>query len=888
VATKKNDIGVHAIWDNKDFVSGMKAYQAGLKHGTEATKNATKETTAASKETMALGNMWKVAGAAIGVYGAAQLIRGGMELAKLGEQSIRTRKSFEEVARQAGGSSDEILASLTKASQGSIAQTDLMLSANNAMMLGLGANADQLGKLMQVAAFRGQAMGLTTTQAFSDMVRGIGRKSPLILDNLGIVGLKMDETSTKADIMAQVLEQGMSQIAKAGGEAAISVSAFEQFNAQLADFKAIMGELVLPAFTTTMSIAVKGLEAAETALEVLTGIGDIEDPIYKDLIMTIGFEGGTEGQKYKSLSELMQDQVIQAQADMQVPTFDFTTNVDFQQAAEETATLRREFQLLEATGTTLIQSGVRITSVIVKQAREQYELNRHAKEYSLAMNDYRAATTKASKKQQELVRIEQTMNSIMPFVLDNFQEEVDLLDMVESSFGSLPAVIKAAAKATSNHAENMRDSAAAAWEEERALRASQQAHEKYLRTKWLTKWLDQNDYSTAAAQATGAWLPNYADMLRKLLDDIREQDTSDQVKANKASADDFRGKMEGANNIISGDIAEKVRDALGIIDPTRQPGDPDAPAEWWRRLLDISGKGEDAPQGPEMRNDIAQMADFWGVGDMEEILGENSQYRASAKALYEMGAQKGFAGMAALTEKDIGITTIDWEQAGANIVASNAVDAMLKRGDLLAAELLGIPVDFMYANGGTEGENPVISMAKEPILDGTLITSGEEIGALLNSGIQTGLVMKANETPLKPLLDDIDTAITDIKEFKEIWTSLDDKTLTLLIDIEDGGSGGGGGGGESGVEWTGGDISEEPWEGGHFAGGANFIVPPGYARDAYPMRVSSGERVIVQTPAQQIAGAGRTVSMGPIYINNGMDLAEFNANVRRVVGGDLE
>jgi len=38
-----------------------------------------------------------------------------------------------------------------------------------------------------VAALRGRAMGISTTQAFNDIVTGIGRASPHILDNLGIV-----------------------------------------------------------------------------------------------------------------------------------------------------------------------------------------------------------------------------------------------------------------------------------------------------------------------------------------------------------------------------------------------------------------------------------------------------------------------------------------------------------------------------------------------------------------------------------------------------------------------------------------------------------------------------------------------------------------------------
>jgi hypothetical protein len=68
-----------------------------------------------------------------------------------------------------------------------VSDFDLMQAASRAMMLGVSADAGQLSQLMEVAAIRGRAMGLSTTQAFNDIVTGIGRASPLILDNLGIV-----------------------------------------------------------------------------------------------------------------------------------------------------------------------------------------------------------------------------------------------------------------------------------------------------------------------------------------------------------------------------------------------------------------------------------------------------------------------------------------------------------------------------------------------------------------------------------------------------------------------------------------------------------------------------------------------------------------------------
>lgn len=42
-----------------------------------------------------------------------------------------------------------------------------------------------------------------------------------------------------------------------------------------------------------------------------------------------------------------------------------------------------------------------------------------------------------------------------------------------------------------------------------------------------------------------------------------------------------------------------------------------------------------------------------------------------------------------------------------------------------------------------------------------------------------------------------------------------------------------------------------------FATGSDFVVPSGYPNDSYNMRVQSGERVIIQTPAQQIAQSSK-------------------------------
>ena len=125
------------------------------------------------------------AAAGIGItVSAAVIARTAIEWTKLGAAAQSVEYSFRQLA---GTGADEMLERLRQSARGTIADTDLMLSANKAMMLGVSDSSETLSRLLEVAMERGRAMGLSTTQAFNDIVTGIGRCSPLILDNLGIV-----------------------------------------------------------------------------------------------------------------------------------------------------------------------------------------------------------------------------------------------------------------------------------------------------------------------------------------------------------------------------------------------------------------------------------------------------------------------------------------------------------------------------------------------------------------------------------------------------------------------------------------------------------------------------------------------------------------------------
>lgn len=174
------------------------------------------------------------------------------EFSEEGAALLSLERASSQVAYSMGGNMQDIVSAIQEASLGTISYYDAMQAASNAMMLGLGADADKLSNLMQVAAFRGRAMGLTTTQAFSDIVRGIGRLSPLILDNLGIVINAETRYKTYAESIGKtadqltaaekrqalfngVLEEGNSLLAAAGGLTADYATGMQRANVAMKD-----------------------------------------------------------------------------------------------------------------------------------------------------------------------------------------------------------------------------------------------------------------------------------------------------------------------------------------------------------------------------------------------------------------------------------------------------------------------------------------------------------------------------------------------------------------------------------------------------------------------------------------------------------------------------
>lgn len=123
-----------------------------------------------------------------GLSSASDQLFKSLDRAQVVEGVVR---GFDTLQSQAGLLANDSLQKLRTATQGLVSDFDLMQQANQAVQLGL--DPSKLDSMAEAATKLGAAVGRTAQEAFGDLITGVGRSSPLILDNLGIT-LKASES----------------------------------------------------------------------------------------------------------------------------------------------------------------------------------------------------------------------------------------------------------------------------------------------------------------------------------------------------------------------------------------------------------------------------------------------------------------------------------------------------------------------------------------------------------------------------------------------------------------------------------------------------------------------------------------------------------------------
>jgi len=159
----------------------------------------------------------KIGGLLAGVFAVDRLVAFGKELFKIAKEAEGISTAFYKIAT----ASD--LSNLKKSVSGTVSELELMKRAVQASNFGI--PVQELGKLFEFASKRAQDSGQSVDYLVDSIVIGLGRKSPLILDNLGIsitelrkrMGGMSAETATVAELTKVVGQIAEESFSKTGG-----------------------------------------------------------------------------------------------------------------------------------------------------------------------------------------------------------------------------------------------------------------------------------------------------------------------------------------------------------------------------------------------------------------------------------------------------------------------------------------------------------------------------------------------------------------------------------------------------------------------------------------------------------------------------------------------
>jgi hypothetical protein len=180
-----------------------------------------------------------------GVIGAAfaggAIINFANEAMRLGDELQKVSQGFARFGGEAN------LQQLRKATNGLLTDLELMKTATKAGTFGIGIG--EMGNLLQFAKRRAQETGQEVQYLVDSIVTGIGRKSPLILDNLGISATQLRsklngvsvEAASVADVSRAVGEIASEQLRFMGDAAVTATDRMQQLNVRWENLKANIG-----------------------------------------------------------------------------------------------------------------------------------------------------------------------------------------------------------------------------------------------------------------------------------------------------------------------------------------------------------------------------------------------------------------------------------------------------------------------------------------------------------------------------------------------------------------------------------------------------------------------------------------------------------------------
>lgn len=258
----------------KKLTQAIKDQTFVIKRRTGEIKKTGTEIQKVSKQTSNLsGNLRKMAGVLGIAFGVQQLLRFGKELLDLTGKAEGIQEAFERIGDA------ELLAGLRESTQGTISDLELMKQAVRAENFNI--PLTQLATLFEFATKRAAATGESVDFLVDSIVKGIGRKSPKILDNLGIGLLELQKAADKTgDVGKAAFDIIIKELVEMGDVTFTTAQLLAKLEAQTENLKLSLANQLKGAFD----------ETAEAASEFVASLNDSSKQgiILKGIISVLG------------------------------------------------------------------------------------------------------------------------------------------------------------------------------------------------------------------------------------------------------------------------------------------------------------------------------------------------------------------------------------------------------------------------------------------------------------------------------------------------------------------------------------------------------------------------------------------------------------------------
>lgn len=165
-----------------------------------------------------------------------ELVDGGLEMAETADGVTKAFKDMDQ---------PDLLDNLRKATKNTVNDVQLMTAAVQAKDFRI--PLEDLGKYLEFAQLKAQQTGQSVDYMTNSIVTGLGRKSPMILDNLGISAAEISEkTKETGDFMKAVAEIVDNQLAEAGETYISAADRAAQKTVELENAQKALGDELLP------------------------------------------------------------------------------------------------------------------------------------------------------------------------------------------------------------------------------------------------------------------------------------------------------------------------------------------------------------------------------------------------------------------------------------------------------------------------------------------------------------------------------------------------------------------------------------------------------------------------------------------------------------------